>query len=676
MATSMKLHVVIIFAAVFSAADANANDAPVGRKEPTDANAAAVRIEEALKFLASDELKGRAIGSPEIDQAAEFIVSRFQELGLQTDLFDGSPYQQFSIPGGFKTPSADNNCLEFTSSRTRATKRNETPAGLTLDHQFRPLAIGGSGDFDADVVFVGYGITSPENKFDEYAGVDVQDKVVVILRKEPQQADADSVFNGDKPSNHAFFATKIQNAINHGAIAVVLVNDGAEQARNAKRQIANWKRQSARLARILAEGPASDSIADFQKHRRRVDRLTKALDKFAQRVDEADKLLPVAGAGRTPIDTKVPVMFCLRSAVREMIEQAADMSLEEMEQAIDTTLRPQSMPLTHWRARGQVKVVRQATEVKNIIATLEGEGEIANQTIIIGAHYDHVGMGGVGSLAPWTNEVHNGADDNASGVVALLEVARQISQNKPSPRRRIVFIAFTAEESGLLGSKHYVDHPRFDLNETVAMLNLDMVGRIGDQPLEVNGVGTSRRLEEIVDAMAESQSFSIKKQLPGNGPSDHATFNAKEIPVLHFFSGLHSDYHRPGDDVEKIDINGIVRASKLTATIASEIASQDQRLIYSRPKRSRALRKRGFLGVQVASVKDGCKFTNVVPDSPAADVGLVEGDILIAIDGKAVATIGEMVERLSDKIPGDEVILTVMHEKAQQTFKVKLGESR
>jgi hypothetical protein len=285
-------------------------------------------------------------------------------------------------------------------------------------------------------------------------------------------------------------------------------------------------------------------------------------------------------------------------------------------------------------------------------------------------------MGGPGSLAPWTTEVHNGADDNASGVAAMLEVARRLSMSHEKPRRRVVFMAFTAEESGLLGSEYYVQHPRFDLANTIAMLNLDMVGRLNDRPLEVNGVGTSVQLEGIVDRIAAELNLEIKKIPGGNGPSDHASFNAQKIPVLHFFTGLHSDYHRPGDDVEKIDCAGIKRIVDFVHGVASEIINADVRLQYRDvAERSRKAR-RPYLGLQLKDTAQECELMNVVVDSPAHQAGLVAGDIIVAIDGAPVFKYVDLTEALSTKNPDAEVTLLVLHEKVEQSFKVKLGESR
>jgi Zn-dependent M28 family amino/carboxypeptidase len=260
---------------------------------------------------------------------------------------------------------------------------------------------------------------------------------------------------------------------------------------------------------------------------------------------------------------------------------------------------------------------------KNVLALLEGDGPRADETLIIGAHYDHVGMGGAGSLAPWTRAIHNGADDNASGVVSLLEIARQLAAQPQPPKRRIVFIAFTAEEIGLLGSQHYVRDPRYPLSQTVAMLNLDMVGRLGDQALTVQGLDTAAEFDEWFEAIATKNELSFSRKRGGNGPSDHATFYGQKIPVMHFFSGLHRDYHRPTDDVDKIDLVGMRRISDVVIDMAIKIANADERPTFQDGRSKRKQAKTASDTVAEPSVAAGAAET-ARPES--GDQALANGD--------------------------------------------------
>ncbi len=525
------------------------------------------RLLDSLSYLASDRMKGRAVGSPELDEAAEFIRREFTSIGLLTQVYDDGPFQTFNLGGRVQMGSPDENSLVFVA-----------PDGgqLTceLDEDFRPLAIGGSQQVQVPLLFAGYGITAPEYEYDDYQGLDVEGKAVVVLRKEPQQSDRDSVFRGRANSKHAYFRAKIENAAKHGAAAVVLVNDRPEIVKRTTTLRNRWKRKLRQLASEQKRLADLETIDDdnFKQHRQLVARLTRDLTSLDKQMDRIDPILAVDGAGAVAVDGSIPVFFCSRQKVDQVLEQAQQPSLAEIEEQLDE-LQPIEIPLPEWTIAASARL--EPLSGRNVLAILEGQGELADETVIVGAHYDHVGMGGMGSLAPWTRAVHNGADDNASGVVALLEVARQLAARREPLRRRVVFIAFTAEEMGLLGSAHYIREPRFPLSNTIAMLNLDMVGRLNDSPLTIQGRDTAEDFKALLDEVMSQQEMGFKHKRGGNGPSDHAVFFRRGIPVMHFFTGIHRDYHRPSDDVEKVDIVGLRRISSVVADITTRIANAE-----------------------------------------------------------------------------------------------------
>jgi hypothetical protein len=212
------------------------------------------------------------------------------------------------------------------------------------------------------------------------------------------------------------------------------------------------------------------------------------------------------------------------------------------------------------------------------LGELPGAGALADETVVLGAHYDHLGQGGAASLAPWTKATHNGADDNASGTAALLELARQLAARRdPNRCRRFLFVAFSAEEMGLVGSERFVGAPPVPIASMAAMLNLDMVGRLRSDRLTISGVGTAREFEPLARRLAKHHRFHPRLDPSGYGPSDHATFAARGIPVLHFFTGLHEDYHRPSDDFERIEIVGLRRIVELVAELALELGHAERR---------------------------------------------------------------------------------------------------
>src|SRR5581483_9038272 len=214
-----------------------------------------------------------------------------------------------------------------------------------------------------------------------------------------------------------------------------------------------------------------------------------------------------------------------------------------------------------------VSVERRRIPVKNVVGVLDGAGPLANETVVIGAHYDHLGYGGrgTGSLSTGPKAIHHGADDNGSGTTVLMELARRFGAEKGRQGRRLVFVAFSGEEMGLLGSRFYVDNPPIPLATTVAMVNMDMVGRLADDPatgrgkLEVGGTGTAKEFDGLIDALNAKYGFAVKKNKSGVGPSDHTSFYQKGVPVFFLFTGLHRQYHKPTDTVDLINFPGMKR---------------------------------------------------------------------------------------------------------------------
>ncbi len=305
----------------------------------------------------------------------------------------------------------------------------------------------------------------------------------------------------------------------------------------------------------------------------------------------------------------------------------------------------------------------------NVLGLIPGTGWMADEYVVIGAHFDHVGMGAFGSLAPGTIAIHNGADDNASGTVGLLETARrliEIAKASPAnvPRRSILFISFSGEELGLLGSKHYVDHPRFELKNTVAMLNLDMVGRVSDNKLTVYGTGTAREFDSLLTEVNESIGFEIERKPEGVGPSDHESFFLKEIPVFHFFSGFHPDYHRPSDDFDKINVNGISRVTDMVTSLADRIAKEPDP-----PKYLRTVSTKVRLGVRIRQSEPGLVVDRVMPKGWAKNAGILVNDKILRIGTKTVGDRDEMDQALEQFKAGD--VLEVEVQRGEEKIQIK-----
>jgi aminopeptidase YwaD len=328
-------------------------------------------------------------------------------------------------------------------------------------------------------------------------------------------------------------------------------------------------------------------------------------------------------------------------------------------------------------------------EARNVVALLPGaDATLSGSPIIIGAHFDHLGLGGEGSLDPDAHEVHTGADDNASGTAGLLAIAGRLSRGKPLARP-VLFLGFTGEEKGLWGSAHYVSEPTTDISRAVAMLNLDMVGRMVDDAVTVFGTGTAEQWESLANEANASlpRPLHLSFSPDGYGPSDHASFTAAGIPVLHFFTNTHADYHRPSDDWERIDGDGIARIGELAAGIARRLAGDDRTaaadLTPIRTERpaapATASSSRSGYGPYFGTIPDmiprdfGLRITGVREGSPADEAGLQAGDVIVEFDGKEVTDIYAYTYALREKKPGDEVVVVVERDGERVTMTAVLA---
>jgi len=337
-----------------------------------------------------------------------------------------------------------------------------------------------------------------------------------------------------------------------------------------------------------------------------------------------------------------------------------------------------------------------ASRGRNVIARLPGaDPALRDEVVVIGAHYDHLGRGGFGTMNPADRgQIHNGADDNASGVGVLLQVAEALAHASAAsahtgaatsrgwiaaPARSVVFIAFTGEEEGLLGSAYYAAHPTLPLEKTVAMLNMDMVGRLGTAPLIVNGIGTAQEWRKLVTAANADVGLELAFGESGYGPTDQTSFYAKGIPVLHFFTNVHGDYHRPTDDWEKIDAAGMERIGRLVAGVATRAANLPERLTLKRQAKPVQADSDAGHGAYLGSIPDftpverGVLLSGVGPGSPAEKAGLEGGDTIVGLGEFDIGDLYDLTDALRAHKPGDAVRVTVLRGGEEQTFEVVLG---
>ncbi len=483
--------------------------------------AAQTRLAEDIRYLASDELEGRGPGTVGREKAAEYLRDEFARGGLRGGAPDGSFFQPIEIP------------LRATldEAATRLVLRNPAGEPLTLEREleFQPLAVGGSGQRQAELVFAGYGISAPDLGYDDYQNVNVQDKIVLILRRQPQQQDADSAFGGATPSTHAGIRNKLERAKQQGAAAVLLVNDPFTTERTG-----------------------------------------------------SDALVATPGFGTRSAD--IPLAQLSQAVVARMLEttpvigpqQQELSSVAEVAAAIDQNLQPLSQPLAGWSA--ELEIVFESTRVPgaNVIGVLEGAGPRAEETVVLGGHYDHLGFGEQGSRRPETRAIHPGADDNASGTAVVLELARRFAARETPPPRRLVFVAFDGEERGLIGSRIYVENPPFPLENTVAMLNFDMVGRLRENQLTLTGLNTALEFESLFQQANETFGLRLRRWDRISRMSDHYDFYEQGIPVLHFFTGMTDEYHTPDDTFDTINMDGVMQITDLAERFLDLLLAADR----------------------------------------------------------------------------------------------------
>jgi hypothetical protein len=612
-----------------------------GKLSPT----AVGRMKKDLFFLAGEECEGRGMETKGILKAGDYVAASFAASGL-TPAGTNGYFQPFTISGGTRLGSP--NTLTMTDA---GGERFE----VKYDSQFKPTGFSGSGKTDAaPVVFAGYGISADKldgkvKSYDDYAGLDVKGKVVVVLRRTPRSDDKANPFEKAE-AQHAALATKVALAQKAGAAGVIFVND-ATYARD------------------------SDALMDFR----------------------------YAGGQAA----KIPVVHAKRALLEKMLAGQGE-SLEKIEAKIDETLKPHSVAIQGWKASLVTTVTKSEIAARNVVGVLEGSGPLANETVVVGAHYDHLGYGEPGSLlgVAGKGKLHYGADDNASGTTGLMEIARHFGRQKDRVGRRIVFIAFAGEERGLFGSIHYCKEPTFPLADTVFMLNLDMIGRVVPVPdvpatasaeakeaaakkdrIVVYGTGTTPGMEEFVDKVNAEPAFGFKLlKIPGGtGPSDHDSFYRKHIPVLFFFSGTHKDYHRPTDTPDKVNLAGMAKVVGFAEECLRHFATLPERPKYlvtkggwedpteeraNRPSRP-TMPKLGIMPGNYEATEGGVLVEELTPGGAAERGGLKAKDVIVSIGGKEVKNIEGYMTAMAAQKAGSEVDVVVLRGEKKVTVKVK-----
>lgn len=460
-----------------------------------------------LKTLSSKEFEGRKPGTEAFKLSENFLSEKFKEIGLKD--ITSNYKQEFDLTVGYNYDESSNFSFNVIIPKLGVPMDKIKPRinMLTNGTDWSPWSLSANGNFNGEVAFLGYGITAKDLNYDDYAGIDVTGKAVIVLTNSPDGEKRDSKFHP-----YTRYSTKVKNAIEHGAKAVIF---------------------------LKIQGDSANVFLPLEYFE----------------YGDAPQIIAVQG-NRTTISKYFPNTA----------------QLMNVEQKINSTKQPNSFNLPNTTVSINVNLIKRTSKTSNIVGFIEGtDSELKDEVVVIGAHFDHLGTGALNSqeISPY-GKIHYGADDNASGTSGVLALAKHFAQNPP--KRSIMFVFFTAEESGLLGSKYFVNSDIMTKYKIVSMLNLDMIGRYKDD-LMIGGIGTTTQFKEIVENSNSNYKFKLKLENSGKGPSDHQSFYLKNIPVLFFFTGIHEDYHTPRDTFERIKKADYIKLTNYILDIANFITN-------------------------------------------------------------------------------------------------------
>jgi aminopeptidase YwaD len=558
-----------------------------------------------VKYLASDALEGRRIGSGGANAASEYIANEMKSYGLKPIGDNETYFQNFDFV----------NAVKLQGTNSLSVKLSGKAVDLATDRDYRPLGFSQCSSFTGGVIFVGYGISDSAKGYDDYAGVNVAGKAVIVFRNSPPSDSAKDLRAG---SSLRYKASKAREL---GAKALIVVT-GPEDSDNDDLMQLRYDNSSG-SASILAVN---------------ITRKT------------ADEIFRTSGTSVALLQGEINRLRSPKSFSLPNVEISINVSLKEI-----------------------------PVNARNVVGMLEGNDPLLkDQIILIGAHYDHLGMGGEGSFVPDSIAVHHGADDNASGTSGLLELAQAFASTKAKLRRGIVFVAFTGEEVGLLGSGYYVNHPILPLENTVAMLNMDMIGRLRDRKLVVNGVGTSPQFEALAKKYNADSTFVLTLTKDGYGSSDQSAFYGKKIPVLFFFTDIHPDYHRPSDTYDRLNYVGMEQVVRYISALATELDESSEKPTYVATEVPRQQMTARGPQVYMGTIPDfgeqvaGLKLSGVREGSPAAKAGLAAGDIIVKFGKVDIRNLYDFNFALGEYKPGDQVDVIIKRGDNSKTVHVIL----
>lgn len=488
---------------------------------------------------------------------------------------------------------------------------------FVLAEDYIPLGFSENATLKAGVVFVGFGFAIDDSiKWNDYEHFDVEDKWVAILRGGPDN-NPKSIFNAHLP-----LRKKVLLAKDNKAAGVIFIS---------------------------------------------------------QYDEEEDELIKLhydnsfSGAG-------IPVIHINHNTANELFAKET-IDIETIQEKLISTLKSNSFEIPDVVISASVELEKIRSNAANIVGIIEGNDEfLKNEYIVIGGHYDHLGMGGPesGSMMPDTIAVHNGADDNASGTSSVIEIGEKLAANRKSLKRSIILINFDAEERGILGAKYFIDSTFIDINNITTMINLDMVGNLSEDKLTIGGTGTSPSFEELLKNINDEYNFTLKFSPEGFGPSDHAAFYTKDIPVLFFFTGTHDRYHKPTDDFDKINVDGSAIVGNYVYDLVLNLSQQPTKPQFSEagPKESTTPSRRFKVTLGIipshGSQAEGMEVDGLRKDGPAEKGGIKKGDIIISINNKEVKSIYDYMFRLGELKKDQLIIVNVVRNGKTISLEIQL----
>ena len=472
---------------------------------------------------------------------------------------------------------------------------------LTPETDYIPFSFSGNGTFKGKAIFAGYGfkIETSDLIWNDYESINVKGKWVIVMRHSPERELQHSVF-----LEHSSLHKKMLVARDEGALGIIFVSQVEDSNLYPLQYLEGYK------------------------------------------------------------DLGIPVLHLSNNSADKMLKREG-WTRKKIQNYMNTKLKPLSFNISG-TIKAKINLSQITSRAANIVGLIKsGNREFRDEYIVIGAHFDHVGNGGhsSGSRKPETLAVHPGADDNASGTAGLLELAQKLASQKGRLKRSILLIGFDAEEKGLLGSKYFTENPSVDIRKIKAMINMDMIGRMKDSTFTVGGVGTSPVFENLVDSLSAYKNFKLNKTKPGFGPSDHAPFYSKDIPVLFFFSGFHDEYHTPEDTYKLINLKGQKQILDLVYDVVFNLSRSQKPPSFSEAgPRSRSMTSEPSFKVTFGIVPNysssvvGLEIDQISnSEGPAAKAGIVSGDIIKSINGNKINDVYEYMERLRELKPGKEV---------------------